>query len=158
MTPNNLHFFWNGPFSQWYISPFTIDGQTFNTCEQWMMYNKAKMFGDGLSAIAIMHAKSPATQKKLGREVVNFDDAVWMQSAYDIVVVGNRAKFAQNPVPRAVLERTKGQLIVEASPYDRRWGIGMAANAPGIEDPANWRGDNLLGEAVTQVRIEMFGS
>lgn len=150
-------FFWGGPFSQWIEGDFTIDGKTFNTCEQWMMYNKAKLFNDNETAEAIMETPFPNEQKALGRKVKNFDDAKWMEVAYDIVVEGNRAKFNQNPDLLKELEATRGKLLVEASPYDKRWGIGMGAGDPGINNPANWKGDNLLGEAITQVRIEMFG-
>lgn len=154
---SNYVFFWGGPFSQWAKSPFTIDGITFNTCEQYMMYKKAMLFNDTVSAQAIMVNSNPREQKMLGRAVKNFDDAVWMQHAYNYVVDGNRAKFGQNADLRTELEATKGKLIVEASPYDKRWGIGMEEGDDGIEDSANWQGENLLGKAVTQVRIEMFG-
>ena len=150
-------FFWGGPFSQWATSPFTIDGQEYNTAEQWMMWNKAKTFGDEHHAKKIMETTDPAVQKRAGRLVKGFNDAVWMETAYDVVVQGTRAKFEQNPDFLKALEATKGKLIVEASPYDKRWGIGMGVGDEGIEDPANWKGDNLLGEACTQVRIEMFG-
>ena len=150
-------FFWGGPFSQWAKSPFTIDGVKFNTCEQYMMYKKAMLFNDTATAQAIMANSNPREQKMLGRQVKNFDDDVWMKYAYNFVVEGNRAKFAQNVEFSNQLVATKGKLIVEASPYDRRWGIGMEEGDEGIEDPANWQGENLLGKAVTQVRIEMFG-
>lgn len=150
-------FFWAGPFSQWAKSPFTIDGREFNTAEQWMMYNKALVFGDTHTAEEIMATNDPNTQKGLGRLVRPFDDDTWMQSAYDIVVQGTREKFKQNPDFLAKLEETRGKTLVEASPYDRRWGIGMHVSEPGVDDPKNWKGDNLLGKALTQVRIEIFG-
>ena len=150
-------FFWSGPFSQWTKSPFTINGIEFNTCEQWMMYRKAVMFNDTPVAQAILETTDPNVQKGLGRIIKPFDDEVWMNDAYDIVVEGNRAKFIQTPHLLAELEKTKGKTLVEASPYDRRWGIGMRDNEPGVNDPANWKGENLLGKAITQVRIEIFG-
>jgi ribA/ribD-fused uncharacterized protein len=150
-------FFYGGPFSQWAHSVFTLEDETFNTCEQWMMWKKAQMFGDQLTADKIMQTDSPWQQKAMGRQVKDFDDAVWMESAYKIVVDGNRAKFTQNPGLLAALKSTRGKVLVEASPTDRRWGIGLAEGAPGIEDPVNWRGDNLLGRAITDVRIELFG-
>jgi ribA/ribD-fused uncharacterized protein len=154
---SNYVFFWGGPFSQWTKSPFTIDGVTFNTCEQYMMYKKAMLFNDNASAQAIMANSNPREQKMLGRKVSNFDDAEWMKHAYQYVVEGNRAKFEQNADLRAELAATKGKLIVEASPYDKRWGIGMEEGDEGIENSDNWQGENLLGKAVTQVRMEMFG-
>jgi ribA/ribD-fused uncharacterized protein len=157
MQKTKYHFFWGGPFSQWAKSPFTIDDLNFNTCEQWMMFQKAIIFGDAETAMKIIKQSDPKAQKALGRQVKNFDDDVWMAEAYDIVVAGNRAKFTQNPKLMDALRYTIGQELVEASPYDRRWGIGMAVGDPGIGDPKNWRGDNLLGKAITQVRIELLG-
>lgn len=150
-------FFWGGPCSQWVEAPITINGMQFNTCEQWMMWNKAKMFGDTAAMNEIMSTRDPAEQKRIGRRVKNFDDAAWMTKAFDIVVEGNRAKFTQHQDLNTYLMETKGKEIVEASPYDTRWGIGMAASDPGIEDPSNWKGDNLLGKAIMQVRKELFG-
>lgn len=154
---SNYVFFWGGPFSQWAKSPFRIDGITFNTCEQYMMYKKAMLFNDATTAQAIMANSNPREQKMLGRAVKNFDDTVWMKYAYDYVVEGNRAKFEQNSDLRAELENTRGKLLVEASPYDKRWGIGMEEGDEGIENSVNWQGENLLGKAITQVRMEIFG-
>lgn len=154
---NSYKFFWGGIYSQWFESPFVIDGKEFNTCEQWMMWNKAKLFGDEDIAQQILDDPFPNNQKALGRKVKNFDDAKWMEVAYDIVVQGNRAKFSQNQKLANQLKETIGKELVEASPYDKRWGIGMRADDVGIENPMNWKGDNLLGKAITQVRIEMFG-
>ena len=157
MTMSKFVFFWNGPFSQWAKSKFVVDGVEFNTCEQYMMYKKAMLFNDTDTADAIMKTSDPRTQKSLGRQVKNFDDAVWMEHAFDYVVAGNRAKFSQNSQLNKALAETKGKVLVEASPYDKRWGIGMMEGDAGIEDPKNWRGENLLGYAITQVRLELFG-
>lgn len=151
-------FFWNGYLSQWYGSPFYIDGKEFNCAEQWMMYNKAIMFNDVPSARLIMAAKSPKEQKACGRAVQGFDDDLWMKNdhAYNVVVVGSLAKFAQNPSLGQLLKETRGKVLVEASPYDTRWGIGMMENDPGVDDPSNWKGQNLLGLAITEARIKLF--
>lgn len=150
-------FFWGGPFSQWITSPFTINGETFNCCEQWMMWNKAMMFGDIEIAEQIMATRDPRIQKALGRKVKNFNDDVWMEKAFEIVVEGNHAKFTQNADCMKALVESKGKIIVEASPQDIRWGIGMGAGDAGIEDPANWKGQNLLGEAIMVVRRQLLG-
>ena len=152
-------FFYGGPFSQWARSPFTFDrfGLTFNCAEQYMMYRKAKMFNDVESAKAIMATNYPWEQKAIGRHVKNFDDAVWMKDAVNIVYHGNFLKFTQNEDFKKELEATKGKLLVEASPTDTRWGIGMYEGQAGIEDPSNWKGENLLGKVLTDLRIAMFG-
>jgi ribA/ribD-fused uncharacterized protein len=158
MMTDQYVFFWDGPFSQWAYSRFTIDGMTFNTCEQWMMYNKAIMFNDELIVQRIMNTRDPSMQKLLGKKVKGFNDQRWMEDAYNIVKRGNLAKFQQNVDFMNALIETKGKILVEASPYDTRWGIGMGANDTGVEDPANWRGLNLLGKAITEVRVELLGA
>ena len=156
---SNYVFFYGGPFSQWASSPFTHhnSGLTFNCAEQFMMYNKAMLFNDIESADAIMKATQPWEQKAIGRHVKNFDDAVWMIDAVSIVYHGNFLKFTQNMGYSHALKETKGKLLVEASPTDTRWGIGMHENQAGIEDPANWKGENLLGKVLTQLRFDLFG-
>ena len=150
-------YFWGGPFSQWASAPFIIDDIEFNTCEQYMMYKKAMLFGDLEVAKQILQTSNPKAQKALGRKVRYFDDKVWMEHAYNYVVEGNRAKFSQNREFGEVLAMTKGKTLVEASPYDCRQGIGLYGDDPRAKDPLQWRGENLLGKAITQVRIELFG-
>lgn len=151
-------FFYGGQFSQWYKSEFEIDEMTFYTAEQFMMYKKALTFGDVEIAKLIMDTRDPKKQKYLGRKVRGYDDALWMAVAYDVVFEGNYAKFSQDAALYTLLESTRGKLLVEASPFDKRWGIGMAEDENGVDDPANWKGENLLGKAITEVRIELFGS
>jgi len=169
MNSDKYHFFWNGPFSQWAHSPFMMravveyephwfERLPFVTAEQWMMWNKAMMFGDEAIAERILRTPNPKEQKALGRKVTGFNDSVWMEHAYVIVVAGNKAKFTQNPRLAKQLEATKGKMLVEASPYDRRWGIGLRATDPEAQDESTWRGKNLLGKAITQARIDLFGS
>ncbi len=155
---DNFVFFWGGEFSQWYPSPFKQQGMTFNCAEQWMMYSKATYFKDYDTADAIMLTDSPKEQKSLGRQVRGFDDQEWMLDAYNVVVQGNRAKFSQNDDLGLILKNTGSKIIVEASPYDKRWGIGLGENNPDIYDQSKWKGENLLGKAIMQVRGELFGT
>ena len=145
-------FFWDGVYSQWYPEDMQIDGTFYNCCEQYMMEQKALLFGDKETAKKIMKTSSPAEQKALGRSVKNFDRDIWDQHCMSIVIKGNYGKFAQPGMLRKDLMRTGNRIIVEASPYDKIWGIGMGENDPGIEDPANWKGLNLLGHAIMTVR------
>jgi ribA/ribD-fused uncharacterized protein len=154
-TTNKYVFFWNGIYSQWYSSPVTIDGMEFNCMEQWMMWNKAKLFGDDEVADLIMEATHPSTQKGLGREVKRFNKEMWDAEAYDIVVKGNYAKFTQHKDLQEELLNTKDLTLVEASPYDTIWGIGMREDDHGVEDEENWKGLNLLGKAITEVKIKI---
>ena len=150
-------FFWNGPFSQWYISDIKIDGLTYNCCEQYMMAQKGRMFQDMNTTCAVMETPLPREQKALGRQVKNFNAYTWGAVARDIVYRGNVAKFEQNKELEMILEKTAGTLIVEASPYDTVWGIGMG-EAEAVNTPhAQWRGTNWLGQVITEVRLQMFG-
>lgn len=148
-------FFWDGPFSQWHLGhPFEIDGMTFNCAEQWMMYNKAMLFGDTEIAKKIMATESPREQKKLGRQVKGYDDTKWQAVARDVVVTGNIAKFHQHPDLLEILMMTGDTLLVEASPFDKIWGIGLDAETAAKTPEAEWPGTNWLGIALTEVRDE----
>ena len=149
-------FFWNGPFSQWERSEFEIDGVTYNCSEQYMMACKAKLFNDEDTLSSIMEAEHPRDQKKLGRQVQGFNAEQWDNRARDIVYDGNYAKFTQNPELLERLMATKGTTLVEASPDDCIWGIGMAEGDEGIMDRDNWRGTNWLGEVLTGLREDLI--
>lgn len=153
---NRYTFFLKGPLSQWYASPFVIDGIAFVNCEQWMMFNKAVLFKDWEIAEQILEVSSPATHKQLGRQVRNFDDDKWMEVAYAVVLEGNYAKFRQNPTLKQKLFDTAGTLLVEANPRDGRWGIGLSAEDPACNDPSKWKGQNLLGQVLTEVRENLL--
>ena len=143
-------------FSQWYPARFELAGHTFSCAEQYMMYGKAQLFGDAEVAAEILTAMTPRQHKALGRKVRGFADATWKQHRESIVLDGSRGKFTQNPPLRQALLDTAGTELVEASPFDRIWGIGLAASDPRAEDPAQWRGQNLLGKILTRLRDELL--
>ncbi|THA71347.1 NADAR family protein [Streptomyces sp. A0642] len=138
--------------SQWWPSPFTADGVTYASAEHWMMAGKARLFGGAEAEEQAVAAKSPAAAKKVGRLVRGFDDTVWERERYGLVVAGSVHKFAQNPELGGFLLGTGDRVLVEASPMDRIWGIGLAADDPRAQDPAAWRGLNLLGFALMEAR------
>jgi ribA/ribD-fused uncharacterized protein len=146
------------PFSQWYRCRFVVGQNTFNCAEQFMMHGKALLFGDAAVAAQVLAADHPREHKALGRKVKAFDDATWKRERERIVLEGNRAKFTQNPQLLELLLATRGTTLVEASPYDRIWGIGLAATSPRAQDPTQWRGQNLLGKLLTALREELEGS
>ncbi|MFF1482380.1 NADAR family protein [Streptomyces sp. NPDC058301] len=162
-----LHFWGHAPrrdgtlgpscFSQWWPSPFTVDGVEYATAEHWMMASKARLFGDAEAERAALSATSPAAAKKAGRLVRGFDETVWERERYGIVVEGSVHKFSQDESLRAYLVSTGTRVLVEASPLDRIWGIGLAADAPGAGDPSRWRGLNLLGFALMDARGVLGG-
>jgi ribA/ribD-fused uncharacterized protein len=145
-------FFWKGWPSQWSKSTFRVDGVTYNCCEQFMMAEKARFFHDDERLAEILRSKSPREQKALGRQVTNFDEAAWNRICRDIVFRGNLARFTQDERLAALLLATGDKTIVEASPQDCIWGIGLSADDPAAQDPSQWPGTNWLGIALMQVR------
>ncbi|WBO84056.1 NADAR family protein [Hymenobacter yonginensis] len=142
-------------FSQWYPAPFELDGDTYATAEHYMMAEKARLFQDEATRQAILASSHPEQAKKLGCTVRNFDEARWNDARFAVVVRGNAAKFSQHPALRAFLLGTGARVMVEASPVDPVWGIGMAQSHPQAANPANWRGLNLLGFALMEVRAQL---
>ncbi|MCD7801275.1 MAG: NADAR family protein [Ruminococcus sp.] len=121
--------------SQWYNCSFTVDNITYNTAEQYMMSKKALLFHDIQTFERIMNADNPNQYKRLGRKVKDFDIKVWKSNRFNIVLDGNLAKFSQNQGLKDFLLSTKNRVLVEASPYDTIWGIGLSADTPNIENP-----------------------
>ncbi|WP_202239520.1 NADAR family protein [Actinacidiphila reveromycinica] len=144
-----------GCLSQWWPAPFTVDGVTYATAEHWMMAGKARLFGDEDAARRAVAAGHPKTAKAVGRGVRGFDEAVWERERVGLVVAGSVHKFAQAPDLRAYLLGTGRRVLVEASPRDRIWGIGLAADDDRAERPDAWRGLNLLGFALMEARARL---
>lgn len=151
----NYVFFWDGIYSQWHQAPMEIDGVKYNCCEQYMMHQKALHFSDYEIAEKVMQTRSPRDQKQLGRQVKGFNKAMWDSACVSIVYKGNLAKFSQNEDLKRELLATGDRILVEASPYDAIWGIGLGENEPGVEDPINWKGLNLLGWSITMVKKQL---
>ncbi|WP_425580863.1 NADAR family protein [Streptomyces thermospinosisporus] len=162
-----LHFWGHRPrpdgrigpscLSQWWPSPFTVDGVEYATAEHWMMAAKARLFQDREAERRILAAEHPAQAKKAGRLVRGFDEAVWREERFGIVVEGSVHKFAAHDALRRFLLNTGERVLVEASPVDRVWGIGLAATDDGAMDPERWRGPNLLGFALMEARRRLRG-
>ena len=144
--------FWNGTFSNWERSPFKFEGREFNCGEQYMMYKKAEWFDDERVMHLVMKTDDPGTQKKLGREIKNFDPVEWERVCVDVMVDGLREKFLQNPTMLKELMETGTRVIAEASPVDKVWGIGLAEDDPNAEDQSKWDGKNYLGVTLMEVR------
>ncbi|WP_181139641.1 NADAR family protein [Streptomyces sp. Ru71] len=157
-----LHFWGHRPrpdgsigpscLSQWWPSPFVVDGVRYETAEHWMMAGKARLFGDAEAERRVLAASHPSQAKKAGRLVRGFDEAVWERERFRIVVEGSVHKFSAHPELREFLLNTGERVLVEASPVDRVWGIGLAADDDAARDPERWRGPNLLGFALMEAR------
>jgi ribA/ribD-fused uncharacterized protein len=141
--------------SQWWPAAFTVDGVTYPTAEHWMMAGKARLFGDAEAERAALDAAHPAQAKRAGRLVRGFDEEVWRRERYALVADGSTYIFGQDPALRAFLAATGDRVLVEASPVDRIWGIGLAAKDERARDPARWRGENLLGFALMEARARL---
>jgi len=149
---DKYYLFWHGEFSQWFPSEFEYGGITFNCAEQFMMYYKAIFFNDHEIAAKIMESRNAQIQKKLGRKVKDFDVNRWSGVARGIVYTGNEAKFTQNPDLCKQLIETYPATLVEASPYDKIWGIGLSEDNPDAMHKSKWQGKNWLGEVLTTLR------
>lgn len=144
--------FWDGWPSQWFKAAFVIDSVQYNCAEQFMMAEKARVFGDGEILAQILRSRSPREQKAMGRRVGNFDPEEWNRVCRGIVYAANLAKFGQDKTLATKLLETRDRIIVEASPKDRIWGIGLGEEDPRALDESQWRGSNWLGIALLQVR------
>ncbi len=149
------YYFWGeGPFSQWSYQDFVIEDVRYDCNEQWMMSEKAKFFGDMAMYARILGINHDAREcKRLGKLVANFSRAPWSEVAREIVTKGQIAKFQQNPAALVRLKETAGCLLVEASPSDKIWGIGLSIIHAERGDV--WNGTNWLGEVLTKVREQL---
>jgi ribA/ribD-fused uncharacterized protein len=148
---DNYAFFLRQFPSNWESSPFYLDGVKYLCVEQFMMAKKAELFNDTDCLNKIMKATNPAEHKKLGREIKNYDDEKWSKVRYNIVFEGTMCKYTQNEELKRLLMDTGNLQLVEASPYDSIWGIGMDVNDENLMDTDKW-GQNLLGKIITNVR------
>jgi ribA/ribD-fused uncharacterized protein len=144
--------------SQWFPRAFEVEGTRYASAEHFMMAGKARLFGDDEMLAEILAARTPADAKAFGRSVRNYDDEAWGRARFDIVVRGSVGKFAAHDDLRAFLLGTGERVIVEASPRDRIWGIGMGASNPDAQHPARWRGHNLLGFALMEARARLHAA
>lgn len=157
-------YFWSEWPSNWHPCSITVkeDGQTlgFSNSEQYFMYKKAKTFGDEEIASRILfEGADPRQAKALGRQVRNYDDKVWNEKRYEIMLEANILKYSQNGdlLKKLLDEKFEGKHFVEASPYDRIWGIGCKEK-DALDDQSNWDGLNLLGEVLDETREKLLQS
>lgn len=138
--------------SQWWPAPFEHEEKSYLTAEHWMMAKKAELFQDKENEARVLNARSPMEAKKIGRLIQNFVPDLWDKHKYDIVMEGNYLKFSQHAPLKDFLLQTGERILVEASPVDPVWGIGLAADNGKCENPLLWQGENLLGFALMEVR------
>lgn len=139
--------------SQWYPCEFVdTRGIVYKNAEQFMMAYKAMLFGDTHVLKKIMESPDPKEIKSLGRQIKGYKDEQWKLARFDAVEQGNIFKFSQNEKLKDYLISTGDKHIVEASPYDNIWGIGLDQKSAVRTDPSQWPGLNLLGIALMNTR------
>ena len=142
----------NGYLSNWYPSPFTVDGVAFSSMEQFMMYRKAICFRDEAVAAQILSTSDVAEIKTLGRQVSNYDESMWNGIRQIVVYEGLLAKFSQNEELKGELKATGNAVLTECAVKDHIWGIGLSMKDPNRLNKDKWNGQNLLGYALMMVR------
>lgn len=150
---NGMILFWKSCYSQWFQSEFKDkNGLKFYNAEQFMMYHKAKLFNDVDIMEKIINEKNPRILKEYGRQVSNYIEEVWVHAREEVVILGNYYKFTQNDKILKELMSSIDKELVEASPVDRIWGIGLSEHDEKCLDKSKWRGLNLLGKCLMKVR------
>ena len=151
-SPNKSGITTSSCLSQWWACNFENEGVRFKSAEHWMMYQKARLFADTKIADEILKSETPGEAKALGRQVAHFENDTWNDRRMEIVIQGNILKFSQNEDLQTFLINTKERILVEASPIDEIWGVGLSKDSDKIYNPNTWRGLNLLGFALMEVR------
>jgi hypothetical protein len=145
-------YFWKGELSNWHICSFRYKGYEFKNSEQAFMWEKAVYFNDILKSNEILKEFNPRRTKQLGREVKNFNTEDWLKVSFNYMVDVNYAKWTSNDKLQSLLLSTDNKILVEASPYDTIWGIGLHLEDDDVLNEKNWKGTNWLGESLMKVR------
>ena len=141
-----------GFLSNWFLSDYDLDGMTFSSAEQYIMYRKCLLFGDKDSAFAVMAAADPAEQQQIARNIKNYSEPVWNGFRQVVAMRALLAKFQQNNTLRESLLQTDDAWLVECAKSDTIWACGCPLYDPGRKDISLWKGENLLGFTLMEVR------
>ncbi len=142
----------HGYLSNWYPSPFDLDGMRFTSTEQYIMYRKCMAFGDEKSAAAVMTTNDPAKQQEIGRYAENYIDSAWKAMRQSVATVGLLEKFRQNEELRNKQLDTGDAYLVECAHLDKAWACGRGLDENERFDASLWTGSNILGFALMEVR------
>lgn len=139
--------------SQWWPALFELDGVRYCSAEQFMMAEKARTMGDETARRQIMATDDPHHAKRIASQVRNFDESLWRSERLGVALRGSVAKFSSDTRLREFLVGTGPRVLVEASPHDLVWGIGVRPDDERVCDPYRWRGQNLLGFTLMRARL-----
>ena len=155
-------FFWGEELSNFHSCSIKYNyggkDMNFTSSEQMFMWLKAKAFNDNDIAEQILLSNTPKEAKRLGRKVKNFDEEIWVEKRENAMMLALRYKFSeQNPnLFNFIMDkRFDNKEFVEASPFDKIWGIGLSENDDMIHNKKNWKGLNLLGKCLNKIRKEI---
>ena len=141
-----------GWMSNWFLSPFTLDGTDFSSMEQYIMVRKCRLFGDEALAAAVLRTDEPGEQRAIGRQVKDYQEVIWAGIRQAVAFRGLYAKFSQNEALKALLLGTGSAVIVECVGIDAVWSCGFGLEDEERLDLSRWRGQNILGFALMEVR------
>ena len=155
-------YFWGSHFSNFWLCPIyatpdcAVTGFRYNCAEQLYMVEKAMFFNDHDSALMMCYCPDGKSVKALGRKVKNFDQDEWNKVSYDKMLIACRGKYTQNKNLVEELINTKNKVMVESSPSDKIWGVGLHESDDRILNESNWTGENRLGKVLMQIRSELI--
>ncbi|MDE6614986.1 MAG: NADAR family protein [Lachnospiraceae bacterium] len=137
------------------MSDFKADGAEFSSMEQYMMYQKAVLFEDNVTADKILQTDNAGKIKALGRKVSGYNDTIWNGVRQIIIYNGLSEKFRQNKELRDLLLETGEHILAECAVMDKIWGIGISMKDENRFDINKWKGQNLLGFALMETRKKL---
>lgn len=158
VTENMIGFFRKeSPLSNFYPCQFSSDAKTFSSVEKFVVFKQAEFFKDTEAVEEILRMDDPVQIKRRARKINNYNPKTWYQVQEDVMKEGLRCKFDQNDHLKEFLRKTRGKILVEASPTDRFWGAGLSLHDKRLADPTKWRGKNKLGELLVALRSDICG-
>lgn len=142
----------NGYLSNHYFSEFNVFGQQFYTMSQYMTYRKALILGDESRSRQILTITDPEILDNISSILSKRDTGIWAGQQQIVAYQGLISKFLQNETIAKPLLNTGNSLIGACMPSDCIWGIGLQIHDANARNMDAWKGQNLLGFTLMQVR------
>ena len=142
------------PLSNFHPSKISYEGQIYHNSEQLIPHKKAQLFGDEIAEAQILATSSVLECKLEAKNIRNFDQQTWEESAKSICYDGIKLKFVQNPWLRNLLLSTNDDILGEAT-YDKFWGTGVPIHRNDCTDRTQWHSNGIMGEMLMEIRMEL---